>query len=56
LGKPDAAASPTNFLTVVDALRLDQEVNIALEIRVRIEVVWYVGAGKLFENFRAIRL
>ena len=47
---------PPYFLAVVDAAGLDQQIHVALEIGVRIEVVGNVGAWELFEDLGAIRL
>src|SRR6185369_16209943 len=47
---------PPDLLAVVDTFGLDQQIDVALEPAVRIEVIRNIGTRKLFEDFCAIRL
>src|SRR6185295_17829910 len=46
---------PPDLFAVVDTAGLNQQIDVALERTVRIEVIGNVGARKLFEDFCAIR-
>ena len=45
---------PVNFLGVVDAVHLDQQIDVGLKLLVRFEMVGDVGARKFFEHLGAI--
>src|ERR1044071_3258608 len=45
---------PPDLLSVIDTFGLDQQIDVALERAVRIEVIRNIGTRKLFEDFCAI--
>ena len=47
---------PPDFFGVVDAVGLDEEADVVFELGVAGEAVGQVGAGEVFEDFRAIAL
>src|SRR5215213_1112104 len=50
--RPDV---PPDFLPVVDAACSDQQIDVTLEIAVRVEVIRNVSTRELFEDLGAIR-
>src|ERR1700733_11802053 len=47
---------PPDFFCVVDGLSLDEEIDLALELRVTGETIVQVGARKFLEDLRAVAL